>query len=139
MSTVKQHIHTDQHRKSAKSLTTDDSNTCTATTSVSQALLPQLVDKQEQQEFASDLCSLLVRTGIPIWKASYSEFREFFKKWTSQKVPDESTLRKLYMPREYQASIKSMRQAIGDNFIWISIDESQDVESRYDSSFLIQK
>jgi hypothetical protein len=52
--------------------------------------------------------------------------RNFTEKYTQCKAPDESTVRK-----NYNFTIENIRDKIQDNFMWVSIDETQDCEGRY--------
>ena len=52
------------------------------------------------------------------------------EKYTNRSVPTESTLRKNYLSSCYKDAVRRVRNIIGDNKIWVSIDESTDVDSR---------
>jgi hypothetical protein len=52
------------------------------------------------------------------------------EKYTNSSVPTESTLRKNYLSSCYKDAVRRVRNIIGDNKIWVSIDESTDVDSR---------
>jgi hypothetical protein len=52
------------------------------------------------------------------------------EKYTNRSVPTESTLQKNYLSSCYEDAVRRVRNIIGDNKIWVSIDESTDVDSR---------
>ncbi len=47
------------------------------------------------------------------------------------KTPDDSTLRKNYVEDIYKGTLNNIRNEIGDGPLWISIDETADVEGRF--------
>ncbi|KAJ3645967.1 hypothetical protein Zmor_023583 [Zophobas morio] len=51
----------------------------------------------------------------------------------------ESTLRKNYLPKDYDMVIKQIRNSIGNNDIWISVDETTDRLGRYIVHLVIGK
>ena len=50
--------------------------------------------------------------------------RDFIKKWCKNDCPDESTLRKFYVTPEYELHLKKIRDIIGENPIYLQIDEA---------------
>jgi len=89
--------------------------------------------------FNTDLCRMLMRADIPIFKLKNREFTDFLEKYTGQKIPDESSIRKNYVNIIYEETLKSIRQFIQDGPIWVSIDESTDAEGRYIGNVIIGK
>ena len=51
--------------------------------------------------FVEDMCEMFLAAGIPWNKATNHKFVEFMQKYASKRVPDESTLRKNYLPKLY--------------------------------------
>lgn len=86
--------------------------------------------KLTQKNFNVELCGALLGAGIPLKKINNKPLKNFLNKWTHQIIPDESTLRKNYLPIEYEKSIERIREDIGDNNIWVSVDETIDSEGR---------
>ncbi|KAL4089735.1 hypothetical protein QTP88_024707 [Uroleucon formosanum] len=89
--------------------------------------------------FNTDLCRMLIRADIPIFKLKNREFTDFLEKYTRQQIPDESTIRKNYVNIIYEETLQSIRQCIQDGPIWVSIDESTDVEGGYFGNVIIGK
>lgn len=84
-----------------------------------------------QESFNSDLCEWLVGANIPLTKLSDPGTKFFFEKYTSFEVPAESTIRKQYLPKLYERVLNEIREKIGDNYVWVSIDETTDSCGRY--------
>jgi hypothetical protein len=57
------------------------------------------------------------------------------EKYTNRSVPTESTLRKNY----YEDAVRGVRNIVGDKKIWISIDESTDIDSRCVANVIVGK
>lgn len=56
---------------------------------------------------------------------------DFLEKYTGKYVPDQSAIRKNYVSTIYDNTISRIRSEIGDSPIWVSIDETTDVDGRY--------
>lgn len=77
--------------------------------------------------------------NIP-WRCLNNDtFRNFLKKYTVQHIPHESTLRKGYLDDCYDSAIQVIRSDIGDNFIWISVDETTDSMGRQVANLIVGK
>jgi len=53
------------------------------------------------------------------------------EKYTTHPIPTESTLRKKYLASCYEDTINKIRNSVGKNKIWVSIDETIDVDGRF--------
>jgi len=78
----------------------------------------------------------MVSADIPFNKLNKC-FREFLEKYTKQTIPNESTLRKSYLADIYDQTITNIPNYISNQKIWISIDETTDVEGRYIANVII--
>jgi hypothetical protein len=83
------------------------------------------------------MCNAMVSADIPFNKLNNKCFREFLEKYTKQAIPNESTLRKYYLADIYDQIITNIRNYISNQKIWISIDETTDVEGRYIANVII--
>lgn len=101
----------------------------------SQQLLPNL-SKQEDR-FNEDLCYALVASGIPLWTLTKSPFKNFLKKYTNKHIPDESTLRKNYMSSCYNSIITKIKEKIGQNYVYLIVDETTDPRGLYVANLLV--
>ncbi len=129
-SQLKQHIETVKHQTGIKREET--------TRPKRQSFLSNYSgESQSSNSFNSELCHALVVAGIPLHKLNNPAFKTFLHKWTREKVPDESTLRKTHIPREYSRTVDSIRSEIGNHPIWIEIDETTDVEGRCVGNFIV--
>jgi hypothetical protein len=75
--------------------------------------------------------------NIPLNKLSNSKFREFLEKYTVKNIPFESTLRKGYIDDVYNKTIENIKTEIGENKIWVFIDETCDVEGRFIANVVV--
>lgn len=90
-------------------------------------------------EFYFDLCRAMVSINVPWNSLSNETWRNFLQKYTQKNIPNESTIRKNYLNKVYTETIKKIREKIGDNFVWISVDETTDVTGRSIANFIIGK
>lgn len=88
-------------------------------------------------EFSRDLCAAFLSADIPLWKLTNSDLRCFLEKYTKERVPDESTLRKRYVKKCYEETLAKIRTEIGDNYVWVSVDETTDASGRYVANFVV--
>lgn len=58
--------------------------------------------KKDESGFKEDLTELLVKANIPWHALQNPVFKEFIIKYTTKTAPDESTLRKAYLPKLYE-------------------------------------
>ena len=80
---------------------------------------------------------MMVSCNIPLKKLNNESFIQFLKKYTSHHIPDESTLRKGYLKGCYEEVLDKIRISVGDNKIWVSIDEATDVNGRFIANVII--
>ena len=109
---------------------------------ITQTLLSQNLQSSVLQpnSFAADLCKTMVCSNISWNKLNNSSFRGFLQKYClNQCIPDESTLRKNYLDVVYNSTIQNIREDIGNNYIWIAIDETTDDCGRYIANLIVGK
>ncbi|KAE9529999.1 hypothetical protein AGLY_011461 [Aphis glycines] len=87
--------------------------------------------------FTTDLCTTLVSANIPLFKLKNENFRKFLSKYTGQDIPDESTIRKNYVGNTYNDTINYIRTYVENKKLWVSIDETTDIEGRYVANVII--
>ena len=117
-SNIASHFKTAKHKSNVSSTSDNinrDSNTSVPTTTV---------------QFYLDLCFALVSANIPLWKLENEAFCGFIEKYTGFVVPSESTIRKSYVDKHYISTMERIRDAVGDNKIWLSVDECTDCTGR---------
>lgn len=59
------------------------------------------------------------------------------EEYTKTVIPDESTLRKTYIPRHFETTIKEIRNQLHNMDIWVSLDETTDSLGRYVANFVV--
>lgn len=84
----------------------------------------------KKSTFNEELCEALISADIPLAKLSSEKFRDFLEKYTKQSIPSESTLRKNYVPDLYNVILDKVRDKARNKKIWVSLDETADVEQR---------
>ncbi|KAE9536601.1 hypothetical protein AGLY_007003 [Aphis glycines] len=117
---VSQHIRTEKHIKSVKRQKDQ----------VQRKLQQLLTNQPTKSEFNKDLCKAMVAANILFNKLSNATFRSFLEKYTGKSIPFEATLQKRYIDDIYNQLMDKMRIEIGKNQIWVSIDETCDVQGR---------
>lgn len=97
-----------------------------------QVLLAQSAStsKGSFSKFYKELCEVLVSANIHLCKLNNFKLRDFLGRYTGHNILDESTLRKNYIPQCYEETIRKIRERVCGKKIFISIDESSDVEGR---------
>lgn len=91
----------------------------------------------KQSQFSLELCNAFVSSSIPLWKLENPVLKDFLQKYTKENVPSESSIRKNYIDVVYNQRIDSIRKAVGDHYVWCSIDETTDVTGRYVVNFIV--
>ena len=89
--------------------------------------------------FSRDLTVFFVEANIPIYKVNHPSAKLFFSKYIKHHIPDESTLRKYYVKAIFEECIANIKADIGEEDIFIVVDESTDAEKRYIFNILIGK
>ncbi|KAL4105233.1 hypothetical protein QTP88_020494 [Uroleucon formosanum] len=65
--------------------------------------------------------------------------KQFLEKYTKQNIPNESTLRKNYIPDIYKNVIEKIINDIGDNYVYLIVDETNDSRGLSIANLLIGK
>lgn len=131
---IDQHIKTGNHIAALNNKGPQQRLLTQASTSASTSVVKQ------KNEFCMDLCEAFLASNIPLYKLSNPTFRHFLQKYClNQNVPDESTLRKNYIPTIYQHVLDEIRNDLHDCMIWISADETTDSCGRYIANLIIGK
>ncbi|PNF19297.1 hypothetical protein B7P43_G07511 [Cryptotermes secundus] len=125
---VLQHLNTNIHKENIK---------IKSTKSAPVQKLHSEFSNNSFSQFSFDLCEAFLAADIPLWKLINPTLRNFIEKYTQCKVPDESTVRKNYVKQCYDLTIESIRDKIQDNFVWVSIDETQDCEGRFIANCIV--
>jgi len=125
--TVTHHIETAKHQRAVNRQNTTKM-------SISQL---QVTTFTKKSSFSKNLCKAMLSANIPLHKINNSEFRLFLETYTNRDIPSESTLRKNYVDEVYSDTINKIRDNIKGNKIWVSIDETTDVNGRYVANVVI--
>lgn len=63
--------------------------------------------------------------------------KSFLEKHTGKSIPDESTLRKNYIPNIYKSVMDQIISDIGNNYVYIIVDDTTDPRGCTNNFFLI--
>lgn len=80
----------------------------------------------KSREFYSDICKTFISADIPLFKLNNKEVKNFLAKYTNFDPPDESTIRKHYLPKCYEETLRNIRAVCENEKIWVCIDETTD-------------
>ena len=80
---------------------------------------------------------MMVSSNIPLHKVEADSFGKLFEKYTTHAIPTESTLRKNYLASCYEDTINKIRNSVGKNKIWVSIDQTSDVDDRFVANVVV--
>lgn len=133
-SQLEQHIATAKHQQNITSNSSSGAKR--------QCLLQSSFQSAAQQEskrikFNTDLCNMMVEADIPLHKLNAPIVKQFLQTYTIFSVPDESTIRKNYLPGRYSDIIKTIQANLHGKFLFIIVDETTDRKKRSVANFLI--
>jgi hypothetical protein len=80
---------------------------------------------------------MMVSSNIPLHKVEAASFRKFLEKYTTHPIPTESALKKNYLASCYDDTINKIRNRVENNKIWVSIDETSDVDGRFVTNVVV--
>ena len=82
---------------------------------------------------------MLVSVNIPLKKINNHKLKSFLERYIGRPIPDESTLRKKYIPLCYNETMARIRGSVREKKIFFSIDETSDAEDRYVANVIIYR
>lgn len=126
-SNVKQHIDTDKHKKNVSAA---NGSAALKQTFMSDHQRPQF------NQFNMDLCKTFLEANIPLKKTGHPSVIRFIENYTGKNMPNESTLRKTYVPLLFNECMENLQTKAKDQYIWASIDETTDSENRLVTNFI---
>ena len=97
-SQLSQHTKTKMHLKSSHANITDET------------------EKIPDKIFYMDLSEAFIAANIPVFKLKNPVLRNFIEKYTKRHIPDESTIRKNYIPGCYNKVMTSLKQKVSNNY-----------------------
>lgn len=118
---VLQHLNTSNHK--------DNLN---LKSNFQQQFLPEILQAGDtkQTRFNRDLCSAFAESDIPLRKLSNPALSSFLAKWIQVPIPDESTLRKNYIPILYSERLSQIQKLFANAKVWVGMDELTDTTGR---------
>lgn len=123
---LQQHLKTSRHMSNLKLKETHVAK--------NQAHIEDVLQKKKNpsksEEIGRELCSVFLAANIPWSKLEHPKFRVFLEERLAVSIPNESSLRKNYMPQCYEEVSSQIRADLSGFPIWISVDESSDCLGR---------
>lgn len=130
---IDQHVNTGSHIAARNKPSTSRQRLLTQVT-------PLTSDSAKKTAFNKDLCELFVACNIPFHQLNNSVCQNFLKKYCSnQVIPEESTIRKNYLPAIHEDVLSEIRADLQNNLLWISADETTDSCGRYIANLIVGK
>ena len=129
--TLDQHVGTVKHTESRRL------REASSALAVRERAVNQTVSRRNY--FSTSLTEAFVKADIPLEKLQNECMKKFLEEISGQHVPAPTTLRAGYIQPLYDSALESVREAIGDSPIWVSIDESTDSCGRYVAHVLVSK
>ncbi|KAL4120274.1 hypothetical protein QTP88_012996 [Uroleucon formosanum] len=123
---VTQHLKTEKHTKAIKRRQEKTEKT-----------LQLLMNSSKKSSFNKDLCHALLSANIPLNKLSNNTFRNFLETYTGKEIPTEATLRQGYVDDLYDETVEKIKSEILNKKVWVSIDETTDIEGRYIANVVV--
>lgn len=133
MSQVKQHLGTTKHllsvgRKSENS----DGKTQSLLTTIQHSTGKH----RDTNVFNMDLTRCFVKANIPLYKLRDPAMIDFIEKHTKYAAPSETVLRTKCVPKIHEEFSEKMKHMAAGKYIWVSLDETTDIEQRYVVNFV---
>ena len=70
-------------------------------------------------------------------KLNQQPFKDFIYKYTGHHVPSRKQISKFYSKSIFDTTINKIRNSIGNNYIWVSIEETTDIIVRHPTDAII--
>jgi len=107
-SQVLQHLQTASHCKA------------TSNAKHKQQLLTNIVSSSNPaNDFKYDLTKALISADIPFHKLANPSLKSFFETYCKFDLPDQSTLRKGYVPKVFNDTMEHVKQKLAEKYIWV--------------------
>lgn len=126
-SQVEQHLEGKAHNESM------ELRNATASTSTQ----PMISQVNKQSKFNEDLCEMLIGCDIPLNKLSNPKLVHFLEKYTSHRVPHQTTMRQKIVPKLFEQTMDNIRTKLNGHFLYGSVDETTDSSGRYIANFIV--
>jgi len=116
------HLNTNKHK--------DKKENNNSTQEFIEISLESMNNNQFRNKFFVDLTKALVKPNIPLDKLNKHSLREFFKKYMKRHIPTPQNLKQKYVTTIYENVISKIREVLGNNPIYLIVDETTDNSNR---------
>ncbi|RWS20837.1 cytochrome P450 3A31-like protein, partial [Leptotrombidium deliense] len=93
-------------------------------------------DTNKQREFNEKLLKWMIQCDFPLAKVQTEVFKVFIEDISVFKCPSESNLRKNYIPKLYNQKVEEILGEIGEEYLWVSVDETTDSRNHIVAAFI---
>lgn len=90
----------------------------------------QNAEGKSNQIFYEELCQAFIAANIPLKKLDNPVLRGFLSKYMKRNIPDQSTIRKIYIEKTYDKVMLEIKTKLSSNYLWVSADETIDIKGR---------
>ena len=116
--TVSRHVNSNKHKSGLMRNSESKSGTSSAKST------------GYKSDYFFELTEFLIAADIPFEKLYNPKCKSFLQKWTKNKTPHPSTLRKFYVPKVHEFNMSLIKNELNNKYLWISIDETKDILNR---------
>lgn len=127
--TIEQHMSREKHKRGLQRLENKSS------VNLQQMLLGDTCSTFSP--FCEKLCEAFLSADISLHKLNHPKLRTFLEEETGKLIPDPRTLRRTYIARCYDKTLKKIREMIGERNVFVSIDETTDSMGRYVANVIV--
>ena len=84
-----------------------------------------------------DLCEAFLCANIPMWKLENPKLKSFLETYTKKNIPNESTLRKNYVPKLFDETMAEVRRRVSGQYVYTVVDETTNERGEYVANLLL--
>ena len=86
---------------------------------------------ETSNKFFDHITEAFTSAAIPFHKLQCRKVKSLLETWSGQAAPDESTLRKNYLPKQFNKVISAIKEAVTGKNYYIMVDEATDPAGRF--------
>lgn len=124
------HLSSTKHKRSSEKNSLQPSISC--------ALHTAITKHTNEDTYIFKLTTAFVEAGIPLWKLRHPSIKKFFLKEYNEVLPSEFTIYK-QVNSIYTKTLQKIKDYIGENPIYLIVDETTDSCKRYALNVLVGK
>lgn len=124
------HVESAKHKKSSEKNVLQPS--------ISNAIASTHTNSSKMNSYSVKLANAFIQAGIPLWKLRHPSIKQFFLEEHKEVLP---SMRVFYEKIQliYDEALRKIKDHIGENAIYLIVDETTDVCKRYVLNILVGK